>query len=520
MKTRLIYPSVLIASLLLAATSCIDDSSNYGGIELPQISVVVPGESEMPVYNFNYGENCVLTPEIVYNGDGQLTYEWSVGTYNNDVKGPLEFVTNDKTLTYFFNQGGSYYAHLVVSDGSVGIVQDYQISINRTFEQGYLIISNTADGRGNLAFIKDLTREESEAGIPQTTMENCLQRVNQNIGDASLIGSMIIQWYAYTSAGISQITRLLVATADQGLYIDPNTFTVSSAIDYRDVTPGFKGTQFFMSGTAPIVLDPVQKAYVKLNSDYMFGYEDSSWKGYFFDEVRSFTYMANSNQTTDTYFVNYSPLSVSGNSYSGWTSTADLQDDEGNSLLVNDELITIFRAEASSSQSGSKTYPCHVISRSKVNGKLYLTSLGGFGPYSYGITYNSRKAIQADESSALPSEGASVVPSDLYHRTYFHNGNKVYVMLLSGDTYNLPPSSQAAITFPDNEEVTYMTIESSSTAEELIIATVNKSNNRGNVYIYDVKDVRTDMPNPSPKAKFTDCADRISYIMYKPRVAN
>ena len=150
--------------LAVTATSCIDDSSSYGGNPLPGLSVTVPGDEEMPVYSFNYGEDCVITPDIRYDGTGELSYEWSIGTFNNRVKGPMEFVTNDKTLRYFFPQGGSYYAHLVVSDGEVGLVQDYEININRTFEQGYMILSNNAAGEGNLVFIKDLTREEIEAG--------------------------------------------------------------------------------------------------------------------------------------------------------------------------------------------------------------------------------------------------------------------------------------------------------------------------------------------------------------------
>ena len=41
-----------------------------------------------------------------------------------------------------------------------------------------------------------------------------------------------------------------------------------------------------------------------------------------------------------------------------------------------------------------------------------------------------------------------------------------------------------------------------------------------NVYIYNMADVRTDNPNPAPKAQHLNCADRITNIMYKPRIAN
>lgn len=148
------------AVLALLTTSCIDDSSSYGGNELPVLTIKVPGDAEMPVYNFAYGTDCELTPDVTYNGSGELSYEWSIGTYTDGVKGKLEVVSTEKTLKYFFPNGGAYYAHLKVTDGTVGIVQDYELSINRTFEQGYLVLSNKDNGEGNLVFIKDLTREE------------------------------------------------------------------------------------------------------------------------------------------------------------------------------------------------------------------------------------------------------------------------------------------------------------------------------------------------------------------------
>lgn len=511
--------------------SCIDDSSAYGGNPLPELSVKVPGDAEMPVYSFNYGEDCVLTPDVHYDGDGELTYEWSVGTYANGVKGELTKVSNDKTLVYFFPEGGAYYAHLTVTDGEVGLAQDYEIDINRTFEQGYLLITNTPEGKGNLAFIKDLTREEIEAGLTTTIMENCLQRVNDNVGDSKLISAKVITWYAFVpGVGPVETNRLAVITENEGLYIDPNTFVVAADIKYNDVIPGFKADQMIINNTSSVVLDHNMKRYLTLNSDNMFGYEDSEWKGSFFDAVISNTYTYGSNQTTENYFYNRSPLAVIGwlpykTDKWAWTNelnpngTPVFPDENGNPLFTNEELVVIFKGEVGNSTS---TGYCFVISRNKTTGKLYSTAISGFGGYSKKLTIVGRKEIVTTASSALPQTESQVIGSDLYHRTFFFNDNKLYVMLLNSFTYNLPTVSQAAITFPANEEITYMMIRANRTSgsEDLVIATADKSSGRANVYIYDVKDVRTDNPNPSPATVYRNCSDRITTMMYKPRIAN
>ena len=519
MNIRYILPAMVAAVLGTAAISCTDDNSSYGGGALPALSVVVPENDDMPVYNFNYGDNCVLTPDVRYDGTGELQYEWSVGTYIDGLKGPLEVVSNEKTLTYFFPQGGSYYAHLTVTDGTVGIVQDYAISINRTFEQGYLIVSNNNAGEGNLAFIKDLTREEIEEGLPQTLMENCLQRVNSNIGKSKLCGSMIIQWYAWTGNTVSPVNRLVIVTENEGLYIDPNTFVLSSEINYEEVMPGFKGDDFMLRNTNPLVMDMKQRRYLSLNSDYMFGYEDSEWKDHFFDYVCKNTLMVGENQTHYNFFINRSPLAVEEKTYYGWTSTQELKDADGNTLFNNEELVCAFLGDGIPNSSGT-TYPGCIISRNKSNGNYFATTLTGFGGYSFNLDIHSRGKIAVDASTAIPDTEARIVTSQTYHRTYYPCDNNIYVMLADGGTMQLPSKEKAAINIPAGEELTFMDIHTITNGEELLVATADKSTGRGNVYIYDVRDVRTDNPNPSPKARYKNCADRITSIMYKPRIAN
>lgn len=530
MKYQNILKMACAAILSAGVVSCIDDESAYGGDVLPGLTVTVPGDAEMPVYNFSYGEECQLTPDIKYDGTGTLTYEWSVGSYNNGVKGTLEFVTNDKTFRYSFPAGGRYYAHLVVTDGSVGIVQDYELSINRTFEQGFMVLSNK-NGVGNLVFIKDPTREEIEEGIPVTVMENCLQRVNDNVASDPLVGAQMISWYDWNGSTSVGVNRLMLCTEKQGLYLNPNTFVIVSAIDFDDVTPGFKAERLILDATSPVAWNSSDKRHVKMNSKYMFGLEDSEWKTFDFDFISSNTYMSGLNQTTDNYFVKRDPLALYSKALDmatweySWVNSSQLRDKDGQPVMDNCELIVAFRGEGIPTQYGTNTYPCYIISRNKSDGRLFSTGISGFGGYSSGQVLECHGEIVCNASTAIPAPDSFVVPSDMYHRTYYYNGNCVYVMLKNGDTFTLPSESESCLRYSSDEEVTYMGINqtrqgSQTLAEDLLVATYNKTNSRGSVYIYSMADVRTDNPNPTPKASYINCADRISFIMYKSRIAN
>ena len=526
MKIKYISAISAIVATAVMTTSCIDDSSSYGGGELASLSISVPGDAEMPIYSYNYGDECELTPTVNYDGDGELTYEWSIGTFDNGVKGTLEVVSNEKVLRHFFEEGGSYYAHLVVTDGEVGTVQDYQIDINRTFEQGYLLISNGKNGEGNLAFIKDQTREEIEAGEQTVIMENCLQRINPEIGKEPLVGVKIIKWFVTSS---KTITRVLVGTEKQGLYLDPNTFVVSSAINYNDIISGFKSTKLLADYTNPIAYDPAAKKFILMDSQYMFGYESSTWKSINVDDIISYTYTSGLNQYTDNYFVTYEPFNVYGmvldmNTWA-YTLAGVSELGENGPLFYGEEPVAIFQGEGIKGQY-STTYPCDIITRNKTTGKMYTTSVTGFGSYSFGLTISGREEMKTDASTALPAKDSKIAASSFVHRTYYYNDNCVYAMLQEGTAFVLPSTSQSALSFPENEEVTFVGINtdpdnnSTTEGEDLLVATADKTTGRANVYIYDIKDVRTDNPNATPKVEYRDCADRIIEMLYKPRIAN
>lgn len=513
--------SIILGTCTLAVasamTSCIEDESVYAGAELPGITVPVPADGSLPEVNFNYGDECVIDPKVNYQGSGELTYEWSIGTYTEGIKGALEVVSNEPVLRYSFPMGGTYYAHLDVTDGKVGIVQDYLVNINRTFEQGYMIVSTDKSGNGNLAFIKDRTPEEVEAGTPAVVMENCLERFNIGLTPEPIVDAYILK-LTYPV----MVNRLVVSTASKSLFLDMTSLTSISTIEYDPIIPGFKSNINIGSSTNITAYDKVSKKGIVLDGNNMFGYESAPYDEVDFDAVYSGNYEAYGVVNFVTAYVKYNPLRIYANSpYVGWISTSDAgwQGTPGDDLYANEEFLDYFIGEKIMEYDpvydySYSVYPVYILTRDKSTGKVYNNYLSGFGGYDMEVEIKARAECPTTADTAVPGKDVSIVPSATYHRTYYSVENNVYAMLKEGDAFIFPNKNQYCISYP-GEEVTYITLRAAT--NELVVATCTTSTGRGNVYIYDVKDVRTDNPNPEPKATFKNCADRITKIFYKAR---
>ena len=144
----------------------------------------------------------------------------------------------------------------------------------------------------------------------KTVRDGILQRVNDNVASDPLVGAQMISWYDWNGPTSVGVNRLVLCTEKQGLYLNPNTFVIVSAIDFDDVTPGFKAERLILDATSPVAWNSSDKRHVKMNSKYMFGLEDSEWKTFDFDFISSNTYMSGLNQTTDNYFVKRDPLAL------------------------------------------------------------------------------------------------------------------------------------------------------------------------------------------------------------------
>lgn len=497
------YMSLAVTTVIITVSACVEDNSSYGGRSIPEL--VITGKTDsMAVYNINLGDTCVIRPEITYMGTSgnskELQYEWSIGSYDNNTKGQLSVVSHNRDLEMPFLKGGTYYAHLTVTDGTVGKAMDYRINVNRTFEEGYVLVSNDDRGNGNMAFIKVMSPEETTAGVKPVKLEHCFARMNEGIVIKNLRNVLLasVSWP-------KTITRLLVSGEDKCYFIDPNTFSAISEINYTDVYPGFKATAVFPDSYSPYAYDASMKKYVHMDLNYMFPYEYKYYLGHTFDNIYPCVYSGFNGETVNPLFINYNPASVNVfNAYSasGFPSSGD--------LLAKEVIITAFLAP----EMDPTTYNLFIyaITRSKADPhKLYLHQmLQQNGKIADSNVYE----LTVTDDIAVPGQDTQMEASKTYNRYFYPIGNKIYVYI-PGSGFALPRKSEYAIAFPDDETITCVTMNAST--EELYVATMNTATHRGNFYIFNAGDIKfSNQGHITPKASYKNCADKITHILYKP----
>lgn len=487
-------------SLVLGFTSCINDNSTSVIQDTPHLSIPGSNAPSMPIVNFNLGDPCIINPDITYQGgnESELQYEWSVGTYQNGVKGELEVISHDRKLEYKFLVGGTYYAHLNVTDGKVGLSMNYQVNINRTFENGYILVSNDEAGKGNLAFVKIMTAEELEAGVDQIYMEHCIERMNEGVTVGKVLNAVhgVLTWP-------SKIHRIQVSSEDRCFFLEPNTFTIIAELKYEDVYPGFKATKFMPDNSYPYVYDAAQGKNVHLNLQYMFAFEYSPYLGKVFDDYFVYTYDYYGSPSFTPLWIKYSTSEVFDYNPNLVTfgSTKDLLKEEdiltafiGTPAANSAVILTRLKADAN-------TFVMHTIKS--------ISYIDYYGPS--GLTRNE---FVVDDNTAIPARGTKIVASPTYNRQFYSIDNQIYT-LLPVNPNPLPKKSEWAIRYGANEVVTFLDVNIET--EELYVATYDQSKKRGSFYIYDTKDVKVDNQGKiTPKAAHKDCADKITSILYKP----
>lgn len=504
MKRSNIFSVMALAlGLTLGLASCVNDDSSEGNQSLPELSIKGSDATTLPIKNVYLGNECDIKPELSYTGNMEdLKYQWKVGTYVNGVKGELREVSTEPELKYNFTTGGSYYVHLTVTDGKVGQVMEYQVNVNRTFEEGYLLSSVDADGKGNLSFVKVLTPEEIAAGTKEVVMEHCMTRQNPNISEDGLVKAV-----SGTETYPATVTRIMVSTKERCYFLEPNNFTVLSSIAYTDLYPGFQASEFIPWGKTPYAYDKNMKKFATLDLSYMFPYEYKYLAGLEMEDCLVSDYLNTYEMKNQKiFYVDYTKSQVSMDEPYAVSLKGAAISTVGE-FMKGQKLLSAFETSNGSA----------VCILSENGDKVTLWKNTNAYNYYY-LDEKDFKAETLDLSSntAVPAQGARFVGSFKYSRMFYPVGNCVYVYLPK-NAFALPNKDQYAIKFGESEEITYMDVNFDT--EELYVATYDKNTQRGNFYIYDCKDVSTNNGgNVKAKEEHKGCAGRISYLMYKPSI--
>lgn len=496
----------LCALFVLSLVSCIDDDSRDVSVTLPELTIPGSDSETMPVYNIYYGqEPLVIDPKVETNSKN-LTYEWSLGTYTeisstNIQKGELTKISTDPILNYSFDEKGSYYVHLTVTDGVVGDVMEYRVNVNDYYEKGILVIANSEDNKGNLGFIKDLTEEDITNGMTYHVEEHSLEKQNPDITIGKIIGADRTN---ASSMPFSQVPVMLVALEDQCLFVNSTTFEINASSAYSSIFSGFKATHFLSSdsyASAPFVYDVNSKHSIHIQKAYWFLLENAYdfYQQAYDDVITGYNYQASiSSWQLDAIFFDYKNSEIC--SFSN-----NIGDKAGTGELLAGKNILM----ATRDKSGATLY---IVVNDKENPQeiTQYTVTQTYTEDFSGAYYDKKKETTyvASTMDGIPSQGTRLIFAKNYQVAYYAIGNSLYAYYLLNATPTLP--TKPIITY-EGEQITSVSMNDAS--NQLYVGTYTPETQRGNVYIYNISDLTND--NYTPKFEFKQCTDKIVDIRYK-----
>ena len=413
---KLTYLLILLA---LGLTACVDDESKGITTPLPELSIAGSDSETMPVYNVYYGNEVTIDPGVESSSEN-LTYTWGYGTYTEVTtgsfqKGDLTTISNEPVLHFAFPGEGSYYVHLTVTDGTVGDMMEYRVNVTNYYDKGILVVANSADGRGNLGFIKELTAEDIAAG------------------ETWLIGADRTN---AASSPFEQNGILIVALDDRCLYLNPTTFELNSCSYYDEVFTGFRATHFLSADSYmsyPFVYDKNMGESIHIQKAYWFIYSHtSSIYHHPYDDVFTDYYWQasiNSKMLTPAYVDYSAPEVYDFDKNLGLTyGTKD--------LLAGQNLLLVTRETA------SYAAPYHLVTQSRDN-PLEITQ------YSLGSTYNddwtealftitNQTTYTASTADGIPTQGTHMALAQDYQVAFYPVDNGLYAYYLLNASPRLP----------------------------------------------------------------------------------
>ena len=500
-----------ILFLALGLTACVDDDSRGITTPLPELSIAGSDSETMPVYNVYYGDELTIDPQVQATSQ-DLSYTWSYGTYTEISsttarKGELTEISTDPVLRYSFAEKGTYYVHLVVTDGTVGSVMEYRVNVNDYYEKGILVIANSDDGQGNLGFIKELTNEDVAAGMTWRVEEHCLEAVNPDLEVSTIVGADRV-----TSSSLFDRTEspiMLVSLEDKCLYVNSTTFEINSQSNYDEVTSGFRASHFISSdsnSSNPFVYDKTQGKFIHFQKAYWFIYEYSYpfFHQSYDDIVLGYTFQASTGDLIqDPIFIDYAKPEVS-------CFDSNMADKAGTGNLLTGKTILMVTHETNTTAS-----TLHIVAQSNDN-PLEITQYTVNRDYDfdawtvfYSPAENGVQTYTASTADGIPAQGTHMALAQDYQVAFYPVDNGLYAYYLLNASPRLP--STPLITYPAGEEITCLNVNVAT--NELYVGTYTEATGRGNVYIYSVANLRSG--NLEPTHEFLQSTDCIVDIRYK-----
>lgn len=227
------YSIGILCFTLFGLGSCLDDRSSLGDRELSEITISTPYDT-LTAY---FGEEFVVSDLSVEQSGNELplAYEWSYGTLNTNengmasypLKDSLHIVSHDPELKYAFRELGTFGLRLRVDNGETIRYKYFVLQIDTEFSEGITVLSRDGDGKGQISFMRTLTKEEINTGKVSVFRTDIMELINPGMEMEDVTDMVQVN------------DRLLVCSGDAGrIYnMDSRTFDIEGMTSFKELYP-------------------------------------------------------------------------------------------------------------------------------------------------------------------------------------------------------------------------------------------------------------------------------------------
>ena len=217
--------------MLYVMQACYDDNSSLADQPIIEVGINSGTRDSIDIY---FNDTLKINPELEISRSTELTYQWSMGVFKADSTTVYKEISTEKDLKYIVRELGHFHLRQVVTSEDGSTIRYYHVFVNSPFEEGFTILGRRPDGKGSLAFMKTLTKNEEASGMRPEFIQNAFVFANE--GKELYLDPVDCD-------KVEQSLYILHGEGQKLVQIDAKTFKVLMEYDFRYYDANFIPTR-------------------------------------------------------------------------------------------------------------------------------------------------------------------------------------------------------------------------------------------------------------------------------------
>lgn len=217
--------------MLYVMQACYDDNSSLADQPIIEVGINSGTRDSIDIY---FNDTLKINPELEISRSTELTYQWSMGVFKADSTTVYKEISTEKDLKYIVRELGHFHLRQLVTSEDGSTIRYYHVFVNSPFEEGFTILGRRPDGKGSLAFMKTLTKNEEASGMRPKFVQNAFVFANE--GKELYLDPVDCD-------KVDQSLYILHGEGQRLVQIDAKTFKVLMEYDFRYYDANFIPTR-------------------------------------------------------------------------------------------------------------------------------------------------------------------------------------------------------------------------------------------------------------------------------------